>query len=256
MPKLLFSLTIKAIAVATYLFLLLFISTTKHIKARTHFVVYLSGMLLWQVYLFALTLTKSPVRALVLYNLLVGAAALANILYFPFVRAFLGTKKHKILAISAYPAALLIFQLGLFGWVIREVVMGKGNFYIPVFDWRIYLVSVVGYTYWGLGVFHLIKEYVAEKDATRKRVLRYFLAGIILVILGTLSNFTALQDYPVDVLCMVANAVLISIALISYRIRYAEEALLKSEDRFRRYFALSLIGMAVSSPEKRWLEVN
>ena len=80
MNKLLLSLTITSIAAATYLFLLLFISTTKHIKARTHFAVYLAGMLLWQIYLFSVILTKSAGRALALYNLLVGAAALANIL--------------------------------------------------------------------------------------------------------------------------------------------------------------------------------
>jgi PAS domain S-box-containing protein len=36
----------------------------------------------------------------------------------------------------------------------------------------------------------------------------------------------------------------------------AETARRQSEERFRRYFELSLIGMAVTSPQKDWLEVN
>lgn len=36
----------------------------------------------------------------------------------------------------------------------------------------------------------------------------------------------------------------------------AEAALRASEERFRRYFELGLIGMAISSPDKRWIEVN
>ena len=36
----------------------------------------------------------------------------------------------------------------------------------------------------------------------------------------------------------------------------AEEALRASEERFRRYFELGLVGMAISSPEKGFLEVN
>ncbi len=36
----------------------------------------------------------------------------------------------------------------------------------------------------------------------------------------------------------------------------AEEALRHSEERFRRYFELGLIGMAITSPAKRWVEVN
>ena len=38
--------------------------------------------------------------------------------------------------------------------------------------------------------------------------------------------------------------------------KQAEEALRTSEERFRSYFVQGLIGMAVSTPEKRWLEVN
>src|SRR3981189_3745999 len=35
-----------------------------------------------------------------------------------------------------------------------------------------------------------------------------------------------------------------------------EEALRTSEERFRRYFELGLIGMAITSPEKGCIEVN
>ncbi len=38
--------------------------------------------------------------------------------------------------------------------------------------------------------------------------------------------------------------------------KQAEEKLRKSEERFRRYFELGLIGMAISSPTKGWIEVN
>ena len=36
----------------------------------------------------------------------------------------------------------------------------------------------------------------------------------------------------------------------------AEEALRASEERFRRYFELGLIGMAITTPDKGCLEVN
>ena len=38
--------------------------------------------------------------------------------------------------------------------------------------------------------------------------------------------------------------------------KQAEEALRASEERFRRYFDLGLIGMAITSPEKGCVEVN
>lgn len=36
----------------------------------------------------------------------------------------------------------------------------------------------------------------------------------------------------------------------------AQEALRQSEERFRRYFELGLIGMAMTSPDKRWIDFN
>ncbi|NVN90390.1 MAG: PAS domain S-box protein [Desulfuromonadales bacterium] len=36
----------------------------------------------------------------------------------------------------------------------------------------------------------------------------------------------------------------------------AEEALIKSEERMRLYFERQLVGMAITSPEKRWIQVN
>jgi len=38
--------------------------------------------------------------------------------------------------------------------------------------------------------------------------------------------------------------------------KQAEQWLLESEERFRSYFELGLIGMAIASPKKEWLEVN
>ncbi len=38
--------------------------------------------------------------------------------------------------------------------------------------------------------------------------------------------------------------------------RHAEDALRESEERFRRYFELKLIGMATTSPDKSWCQVN
>ncbi len=42
----------------------------------------------------------------------------------------------------------------------------------------------------------------------------------------------------------------------STKLREAEAAVRESEERFRRYFELGLIGMAITSPTKGWIEVN
>jgi PAS domain S-box-containing protein len=52
-----------------------------------------------------------------------------------------------------------------------------------------------------------------------------------------------------------SNGVVVHTQDITDRKR-AEEALQKGEERFRRYFELGLIGMAITSPEKGILDVN
>lgn len=52
-----------------------------------------------------------------------------------------------------------------------------------------------------------------------------------------------------------ADGIAIYLRDISYQKRF-EQDLLASEERFRRYFELGLIGMAITSPSKGYLEVN
>lgn len=71
---------------------------------------------------------------------------------------------------------------------------------------------------------------------------------------GTCRNVMAYPEAIRDASGMVSGAVNIILDVTIFK--SAQQALLWSETRFRRYFELGLVGMAMTSPEKGILEVN
>ncbi len=71
---------------------------------------------------------------------------------------------------------------------------------------------------------------------------------------GTRRTVMACPEAIRDDSGQVAGAVNMVLDITGYKA--AQQALQKSEDRFRQYFELGLIGMAITSPAKRILEVN
>ena len=71
---------------------------------------------------------------------------------------------------------------------------------------------------------------------------------------GTRRNVVVYPEAIRDASGAVNGAVNMVLDITDYKA--AQQALQRSEDRFRRYFELGLVGMSITSPEKRILEVN
>ena len=71
---------------------------------------------------------------------------------------------------------------------------------------------------------------------------------------GTRRNVVVYPEAIRDASGDVNGAVNMVLDITDYKA--AQQALQRSEDRFRRYFELGLVGMSITSPEKRILEVN
>lgn len=213
------AIIIKIIALASYITLaLLTIKNNTEIRVRQFFFIYLASMILWQFTSLMVTSSKSPNSAVFWYNLQFSGGGLQSILFFPLARAFLRIKRQRVWTYSSYLAALFLIVISILGFAVKEVHLGKAGYYIPKFTSTVYLMSLIIYFFWGFGVFNLIRGLIREKSPLQKNRIRYPLLGALMVMAGAASNFTNLQDYPVDIICNLINAILIGYAVIRYRL--------------------------------------
>ena len=209
------STIIKIVALMSYIILaLLTLRSDAEARVRRLFFIYLFGMIYWQFTSLMVNFSKNTQTALFWYNLILSGTGIYSILFFPFTLAFLGIKGQKKLTCFAYLACIFSAIIGLTGLAYRNVHIGQGGIYVPEFNNVVYLLVIVESFFWGYGVFNLLRGFMRERSPFQRNRIKYPLLGAILVVVGGVSNFTPLQDFPVDMSCNLINAVLIGTALM------------------------------------------
>ena len=192
---------------------------------RLHFALYLLGLGFWQFASLVVTLTQSQTAAVTWYNLQISALGLQSIIFYPFVRVFLGIRKRRFLPMAAYAACVALIALGILRLGVSEVVAGRAGYFIPVIGPVAYVASLVSYLFWGTGVAALFAALRREPVRLQRNRVVYVLIGALSVMVGIATDFTFLQAYPVDTICGLINAVLVSYAVTRYRLIDAGVAL-------------------------------
>ncbi len=216
---LIISTVIKTAALLSYVVLaLLTIRSNAGRRLRTIFFVYLFGMIYWQFASLMVNLSRTAEQALFWYNIIASGTGLYSVLYYPFARAFVGKKHGNPLTYVAYACSLAMILIGVTGIGYTGVRMGRAGIYVPEFGDFVIIPGLVGYLFWAVGILVLLREVrSATSDFQRNRVM-YPLIGAALAAAGSLSNFTPLQDYPIDISTNLIHAILIGYAVIRYRV--------------------------------------
>jgi hypothetical protein len=225
----LLAIIIKIVALTSYAVLaLLTLKSKTEINVRRFFFVYLFGMTFWQFTSLMVHFSTDVNKALFWYKLLLAGFGLQTVLYFPFTRAFLKIEKQAKLTYISYFLCVVLLVYGLTGIGYKAIIIGKGGYYVPEYSSMLYPVIAVGYFFWGFGVYNLVRGLLREQSPLGKNRIRYPLLGAVIVFVGTASNLTTLQGYPVDIVCNLINAILIGYAVIRYRLLDIRVALKRS----------------------------
>lgn len=183
-------------------------------KSRRAFRWYLLSMVFWSASAF-LVLADLPWTTF-WFRLMTTSAIGAIISIYHFVIKFLKREVNWSIYVTLYGIAAMVISL-FTGLVIESAQIVNG---VLVYQFAPFLSILIGPSY-SLTIYSLailINEYRKSENTIHRNRLTYLIAGISIIILGTVINFTPLGRYPLDIAANAATAILIAYAILRYQL--------------------------------------
>ena len=211
--------TVKLLALIGYAALFFILVRSRiAVGLRINFALYLFGLGFWQLTSLVVTIVHDPATATLWYNLQSIGVSLQSFIFLPLTRAFLGHRRHRSIDVAVYACCAASIVMGILQLMVHTVVPGTAGYYVPRFEVPLEVNITAAYLVWAWGVGLLVRGLFRERPRLQRLRIGYVLAGSLIVMIGGATNFTPLQAYPVDTLCTLINALLVSYAVTRYRL--------------------------------------
>jgi putative nucleotidyltransferase with HDIG domain len=206
------SISISAVIIYAGLYFIVSLSKPSTITRRA-FKWYILAMVLWSVSAF-LVLANTAYTAF-WFRFMTASALWSIINNFHFVNRFAKTQVTWAKFVTFYGVLTTILTV-FTDLVIVSAAIESG---FVVYEFGKFL-PVLGLTYLLLVyiIYILLREYHQTEDNSHKNRIRYILFGSILIILGTIINFTPLGKYPYDIAANGVAALLIAYAILRHQL--------------------------------------
>lgn len=185
---------------------------------------YLSSLVFWQFCSLMVTLSSIfslTNQVMLWYRLQVVGSLGYFLMFFALVATFRNDKKREPILKTGHFLLFVAFLLVLFfgELFMVEITTHSSGLYVPTFGPLIPIIGLISFSFLGLAVFDLWKDYrKSNLQVTRNRLIFLLISGC-LVFLGSGTNlFPSLQGYPVDSLFILLQAVILSYAVFSQRL--------------------------------------
>ncbi len=200
-----------------YFALIVFVLNSTLNNVKRAFIWYLTITMIWSLSSFILHGNFFPERTLLVHEGLVAVGAMVPIAYYHFIAIFTNKVSLPIFFASfLIIAAITIVDFG--GFIIHSSVVVDSivNFETsPVY----YIIFLLFLTFLGLCVYNLVWRYRHYTDPLERNRITYLLSGLAvnaLFVVTLLFDITA--KYPLDHVGNIANAVIISYAILKYQL--------------------------------------
>jgi HD-GYP domain-containing protein (c-di-GMP phosphodiesterase class II) len=191
-----------------------FSRSTTQIQERRIFREYLLTMLLWSLVAFLVLISNGGVASE--FRLMLVPALWSMVALFRFVQTVLGRRWRWAVWVYLYVAAAMTITM-FTNWVIVSASAQAG---VLSYTFAPQFAIIIGPGY-GLYIFNLIqlmRGYRTTEDQHQKNRLRYLIMGLCVVIASTLSNFTPLGRYPIDIAGNGISALIIAYAILRHNL--------------------------------------
>jgi diguanylate cyclase (GGDEF)-like protein/putative nucleotidyltransferase with HDIG domain len=143
---------------------------------------------------------------------------LVIIAYYHFVRAFSNAKDDIWVKLGYAVVAFIIAPLVALGYIPQSVSVTNGAINVQ-YGFFLYLITAIGAVFFVLSVFTLVRRYRALNDPLSRNRIAYLLGGLgILTAFSVRSSFPPLPQYPIEHIGHLGNALVISYAIMKYRL--------------------------------------
>ncbi|HAK45593.1 MAG TPA: histidine kinase [Spirochaeta sp.] len=137
-------------------------------------------------------------------------------------------KRYNLPLYLGYAMYVFLLYLNFSGQIVHEAGVEGDLFYYSLADGAI-LAYALSYFYLILALILLIREIRKTKDKTLQRKLRFPIFGVIILLLGVLTNLDeSLGRYPIDLFGTNINAIFIFFAIYQYKLVHYSTVVLKT----------------------------
>ena len=202
-------------------YITLFALTLPSIERRINkiFAFYLGVAAVWSFTSFMLHLNAFPQQALLWNELLTVALFWTLITYYHFIRTYTNKPAGRGVYLG-YALLVVLVVLCFKGYIVQYAYVVDGVLYHDL-GISIYIIGAIGITYFGAGLYLLIKKYRSSTDQIDRNRTTYLIAGWSIIVLLTATNLImipAVAGIPLDHIGSLANAIIIAYAIQRYRL--------------------------------------
>jgi diguanylate cyclase (GGDEF)-like protein/putative nucleotidyltransferase with HDIG domain len=186
-------------------------------KVRRVFVVYVVIAMCWSLstlllFVDALGLTR-------LWASLLAVSGISSIVaYYHFVSVFVNRKNDIAVKLGYAAVALILVPLAILGYLPESVSVANGMLNIT-YGKFLYLMTSIGAVFFLLSVVALWRSYKASADPLSRNRIAYLLGGFgLLLAFSIRTSIPPLPHYPYEQIGHLGNALVISYAIMKYRL--------------------------------------
>jgi diguanylate cyclase (GGDEF)-like protein/putative nucleotidyltransferase with HDIG domain len=186
-------------------------------KIRQRFAVYVIIAMVWSLSALVFSLDILPFT-----RYIASVAALSGvctqIAYYDFVRFFAHKTSNAEVKLGYATVVFILVPLAALGYIPESVSISNGAIDIR-YGSLLYLITAIGAIFFFLSVVTLVRSYRASTDPLSRNRIAYLLGGLALYFaFNVRSSFPPLPSYPFEHIGHLANALVISYAIMKYKL--------------------------------------
>ena len=213
-------------------------------KIRRRFAMYVVIAIAWSLSALLFNVLVSSINDFQFSRILAGVSALCGvctiIAYYDFVRIFVHKTSNVEVKLGYAAVAFVLVPLVALGYMPGSVIVSNGVVDIK-YGLFLYPITAIGAIFFLLSVFVLTRRYKSSTDPLSRNRIAYLLGGLGLLMAFSLrSSIPPFPRYPYEYIGHLANALVISYAIMKYK-------LLDMKLLIRKGIVYSLISISITA---------